>query len=187
MPPPDLAAPAGQYGFTFDRSGYRVPAIIVSPWVRAGLGLPEEHRHTSLIATLRSAWDLGEPFTERDKAAAPFNYVFTLDAPRPPEDWAVPVALPVPPTQIDWESADKTMSNLGKAALPGIIASAKAKGLPLPPEVEEPDFHLTAWLAWDVQAYIGAHLWPQLAPPGGIDQLKTWLQADLRGAVTPES
>ena len=37
VPPPDPAAPAGEFGFTFDRSGYRVPAIIVSPWVDRGL------------------------------------------------------------------------------------------------------------------------------------------------------
>jgi phospholipase C len=30
-PPPDASAPAGQFDFKFDRSGYRVPAIIVSP------------------------------------------------------------------------------------------------------------------------------------------------------------
>ena len=36
VPPPDPAAPAGEFGFTFDRSGYRVPAIVVSPWVESG-------------------------------------------------------------------------------------------------------------------------------------------------------
>ena len=43
---------AGECGFTFDRSGYRVPAIIVSPWVEPGSVYNEEYRHTSLIATL---------------------------------------------------------------------------------------------------------------------------------------
>ena len=36
VPPPDPAAPAGECDFTFDRSGYRVPAIIVSPWIDEG-------------------------------------------------------------------------------------------------------------------------------------------------------
>ena len=36
VPPPDPAGPAGECGFRFDRSGYRVPAIIVSPWVAEG-------------------------------------------------------------------------------------------------------------------------------------------------------
>ena len=187
VPPPDPSAPAGQYGFTFDRSGYRVPAIVVSPWVARGSVFTREHRHTSLIATLREQWDLGEPFTERDKAAAPIDYVFTLDEPRSPDGWAVPVAAPVPPTLIDWEAGDKTLSNLGKAVLPGIIATAKAKGLALPPEVEDPNFHLTTWLAWDVQVYISARIWPQLGPQGaGMDQLRTWLKEDLRAATTPE-
>jgi phospholipase C len=35
VPPPD-PRPGGQLGFRFDRSGYRVPAIIVSPWVDPG-------------------------------------------------------------------------------------------------------------------------------------------------------
>ena len=70
VPPPDPAAPAGEFGFTFDRSGYRVPAILVSPWVEPGSVFNDEYRHTSLIATLRKTWDLGEPFTQRDAVSA---------------------------------------------------------------------------------------------------------------------
>ena len=69
VPPPDPAGPAGEYGFRFDRSGYRVPAIIVSPWVAEGDVFNQEHRHTSLIATLREQWNLGDAFTGRDAAA----------------------------------------------------------------------------------------------------------------------
>ena len=36
VPPPDPSAPVGECDFAFDRSGYRVPAIIVSPWVESG-------------------------------------------------------------------------------------------------------------------------------------------------------
>jgi len=36
VPPPDPAAPPGEFGFRFDRSGYRVPAVIVSPSVEPG-------------------------------------------------------------------------------------------------------------------------------------------------------
>ena len=76
----------GELGFTFDRSGYRVPAIIVSPWVDQGSVYNEEYRHTSLIATLRKTWDLGEAFTRRDASARTFDHVFALrDAPRPEE------------------------------------------------------------------------------------------------------
>ena len=61
VPPPDPATPEGEYGFTFDRSGYRVPAIIVSPWVAEGDVFNEEHRHTSLIATLAGPVEPGRP------------------------------------------------------------------------------------------------------------------------------
>ena len=71
VPPPDPAAPAGEFGFKFDRSGYRVPAIIVSPWVEPGSVFNEEYRHTSLIATLRKVWDLGEPLTHATRPPAP--------------------------------------------------------------------------------------------------------------------
>ncbi len=83
-------------GFTFDRSGYRVPAVVVSPWVAEGEVFNDEYRHTSLIATLREQWDLGEPFTERDAAARTLADVFTLDTPRDPTSWPVPTPRPVP-------------------------------------------------------------------------------------------
>ncbi len=79
VPPPDPSAPEGQLGFTFDRSGYRVPAIVVSPWVAEGEVFNEEHRHTSLIATLREQWALGDPLTGRDAAARTFTHTLTLD------------------------------------------------------------------------------------------------------------
>jgi phospholipase C len=84
VPPPDLSAPAGQLGFTFDRSGYRVPAVIVSPWVDEGIVINDEYRHTSMIATLRKVWGLGDAFTARDAAAVPFDHLLSRDSPRDP-------------------------------------------------------------------------------------------------------
>jgi phospholipase C len=94
VPAPDPSAPAGQDGFTFDRSGYRVPAVIVSPWVAEGEVFNREYRHTSLIATLREQWGLGDPFTARDAAARTFSDVFTLDIPRDPASRPVPDPRP---------------------------------------------------------------------------------------------
>ena len=51
VPSPDAASSPGELGFAFDRSGYRVPAIIVSPWVDEGDGVQRgvpphvAHRH----------------------------------------------------------------------------------------------------------------------------------------------
>ncbi len=182
--PPDPSAPAGQFGFTFDRSGYRVPAIVVSPWVEPGSVYNGEHRHTSMIATLRKLWDLGEAFTERDASAATFDYVFSRTSPRGPEAWAPQAAHPVPAAQVDFEAADTTLSNLGKAALPGILAQAKTRGITLPPEVDDPNFHLTTSLAFDVITLAGTHFWPQLNPAGQA-RARAHLTDDLQAAVQP--
>ena len=98
VPPPDPAAPEGQLGFKFDRSGYRVPAVVISPWVAEGQVFNQEHRHTSLIATLREQWALGDPLTGRDAAARTFTHTLTLDTPRDPRTWPAPDPRPVPPT-----------------------------------------------------------------------------------------
>jgi phospholipase C len=87
---------ATELGFTFDRSGYRVPAIIVSPWVEPGSVCNEEYRHTSLIATLRKAWGLGEPFTERDATARTFDHLFSLATPRDRKPGSPPPRIPCP-------------------------------------------------------------------------------------------
>src|SRR5499427_376188 len=54
----------------------------------------EEYRHTSLIATLRKAWDLGPAFTQRDASARTFDHVFTRGTPREPQTWATVAAQP---------------------------------------------------------------------------------------------
>ena len=75
--PPPAAVPTGSAapdGFTFDRYGVRVPAVIVSPYVAAGSVLrpPADgppFDHTSIIATLNALFDLGQPLSPRVAAA----------------------------------------------------------------------------------------------------------------------
>ena len=98
VPPPDPSAPAGQLGFRFDRSGYRVPAVIVSPWIEEGSVYTEEYRHTSMIATLRKRWDLGEPFSGRDAAARTFDHVFVWTRPGSPTTGLKSPRCRCPPT-----------------------------------------------------------------------------------------
>ncbi len=187
VPPPETSAPAGQFGFRFDRSGYRVPAIMVSPWVESGSVYNAEHRHTSLLATMRKLWQTGEPFTERDKNAAAFDYVFSRETPTDPDEWSVPRANPVPQWQIDWEADDRTLSNLGKVAIPGLLATAKEKGWPIQPELEDPNFHLTAQLAFHAQQLLFKKFWPQLGPQGeSLEQLQATVAEDLKKATQPE-
>ena len=164
MPPPDPAAPAGEFGFTFDRSGYRVPAILVSPWIAQGSVSNDEYRHTSLIATLRKVWNLGEPFTQRDASARTFDALFTLDTPRDPQTWATISALPVPAWQLDAEAVNKGLSGLGKTMGQGVIEMARELGLELPPRADEPNAEITPEVMLGLLREISWHYFPLLAP-----------------------
>jgi phospholipase C len=87
--PPPAAIPAGlpaRNGFTFDRYGPRVPAVVVSPYVPAGSlvrppsdGPPFDH--TSIIATLDRLFDLGAPLSRRAARAPDLMSALTLARP----------------------------------------------------------------------------------------------------------
>jgi phospholipase C len=164
VPPPDAAAPAGESGFTFDRSGYRVPAIMVSPWVEPGSVYNEEYRHTSLIATLRKVWDLGDAFTQRDASARTFEGVFALETARHPATWAIVEAQVVPQWTLDIVAAGDALSTLGKAIGPGVIDAAEKMGVTLPSELVGPNAEFTPELLIKFLRRICWHLFPRLKP-----------------------
>ena len=116
---------------------------MVSPWVEPGSVYNEEYRHTSLIATLRKMWDLGDAFTKRDESARTFEGVFTLDVPRDPATWASVEAQPVPQWTLDIVAAGGALSTLGKAIGPGLLDAAKKMGVPLPSQLDGPNAELT--------------------------------------------
>jgi len=138
VPPPDPSAPAGQMGFKFDRSGYRVPAIIVSPWVEEGIVINDEHRHTSMIATLRKVWGLGNPFTERDAGARTLDHLLSREQPRDPASWPEVKALPVPELHLDMAQVGRALSTLGKTMGGGLLEHAREAGYAVPPELADP-------------------------------------------------
>jgi phospholipase C len=163
VPPPQPSAPPGQLGFTFDRSGYRVPAVIVSPWIEQGSVCTEEYRHTSMLATLREIWNLGPPFTARDAAARSFQHVLRLETPRAPGSWPDVSPLPVPVYQSELVSARQALGTLGRHLCHGLYEHARhATDFPSPPE-SDPD--VSPELAIDFAVRIGARLFPQLAQP----------------------
>jgi phospholipase C len=121
-PSPSPGSPAGQMGFTFERSGVRIPTIVVSAWVNPGTVVNEEFRSTSVIRTLRERFSLGAPLTQRDAVAADIATVLTRDVPRPREEWPQVEALPV-----GWGTklmyiVDKPMANLGRHLFEAAIA-----------------------------------------------------------------
>jgi phospholipase C len=84
----------GNYVFDFTRLGFRVPAVLVSPWIKAGTIDKTEYRHTSI---LRFIGDLlgTPPLTKRDQTAKSFAAVLALAAPRTDCPLTVPsAALP---------------------------------------------------------------------------------------------
>ncbi len=164
VPSPDAASSPGELDFAFDRSGYRVPAIIVSPWVAEGEVFNEEYRHTSLIATLREKWGLGDAFTKRDAVARTFSSVFTLDSPRDPKAWPEPKAQPVPPMQQNSAALGAVISVIGKKLIAGIREYATEnnldiEGLPKDPKADIPDDQVLAV----IREYVAARWFPLLA------------------------
>ena len=167
VPPPDPDGPPGQFGFAFDRSGYRVPAVIVSPWVEESTVCTEEHRHTSMLATLREVWDLGPPFTARDATARSFQNVLRLDTPRDPDSWPDITPLPVPLYQAERVAACQALGTLGRHMCHGLYEHARhAMDLPDPPESGS---DVSPALAIDFAIHLGARLFPKLALPRKSD------------------
>ena len=145
---PDPASSPGELGFTFDRSGYRVPAIIVSPWVAEGEVFNEEYRHTSLIATLREQWELGDPFTARDAAARTFSERLHPRHPARPQDVAGTRRRGrCRRCMQDMAALGAVLSVIGKTLLDGIREYAaehnlEIEGLPKDPKADIPPEHV---------------------------------------------
>ena len=84
------AEDAGPRGY--DRYGFRVPAVIVSPYGRPGYVCSETLDHTSVLKLVEQKWNL-PPLTRRDAAAA--SPLGALDLDGPPA-FLNPPALPAP-------------------------------------------------------------------------------------------
>lgn len=96
---PPLAVPPDGHTeeYTFDRLGVRVPAILVSPWARAGV-ISTVLDHTSLLKYVTEKWNLGS-LGERTAAANSFGVEFQkLGSPRgdTPGSISVPQIAPTP-------------------------------------------------------------------------------------------
>ena len=76
----------------YDRYGFRVPAVIVSPYARPGYVCSEVLDHTSVLRLVEEKWNL-PPLTARDAAAATPLGALDLSA-RPA--FLDPPALPEP-------------------------------------------------------------------------------------------
>jgi phospholipase C len=79
---PPVPGQVSSEGFNFDRLGVRVPAVVVSPYVEAGIRDSTPYDHSSVCKTLERLFGL-PPLTERDRAASPIGGVCGSRTPRP--------------------------------------------------------------------------------------------------------
>jgi phospholipase C len=121
----------------------------------------DEYRHTSLLATLRAVWNLGEPFTARDAAAPSFEKVLSLEAPRPPETWPDVEPLPVPFFQAERGQAVRALGTLGRHVCHGLYEHARHDKDPLDPPDLDPK--VSPALAIEFAEHLGSRLFPRLA------------------------
>jgi phospholipase C len=97
--PPAAVAPGdtrpstglNKYGFTFERYGVRVPAVIVSPWVSRNTIDHRLYDHASIPATLERLFGL-QPLTRRDAQANDLTPLLSLPVARSD----TPLELPSP-------------------------------------------------------------------------------------------
>lgn len=159
-PPPDPAAPAGQMGFTFDRSGQRIPTLAISAWIPERTVVTDEYRNTSLIRTMRERWRLGTPFTARDAIARDIAPVLSLETPRDPADWPEVTPRPVPKFDAALLPPDRPLSVLGRGLLHAALEFEKSLGAKVPKL--EPDAVVTGGEAVALLREGGFDLFPGL-------------------------
>ena len=159
-PPPNRSAGAGQLGFTFERSGVRIPAIAISPWIDERIVVNDTFRSTSILATLRERWSLGKPFSDREAIAPTLRTVLTRDAPREPETWPDVVPRPVPPFDESLIPPDAPLGVLAGAIFFGFLAFGKNLGQKVPDFT--PDAPPTGAEALAIVRDLFGHLYPNL-------------------------
>jgi phospholipase C len=145
--PPDPTAPAGQMGFTFNRSGVRVPAIAVSAWIPERTVVNQEYRHTSLIRTMRERWSLGAPLTARDATARDIAPILSRTTPRPPERWPSVTPRPVPAFNAALLPPGRPLTVLGKSMFGALLEFEKSLGAKVPASASDPNITGTQALA----------------------------------------
>jgi phospholipase C len=142
---PDLP-PTKDFGFKFDRLGVRVPAIFVSPWLKAGTILPDQYEHCSIVKTVRQWFCQDQtPFNWREAKAASFAEIPTLDEMRTDKPQLPLVVtsdgtIPLPPGRSPiLAPADRGNFPVAADAVERIAALAEPTRVPELPPVIAPD------------------------------------------------
>jgi phospholipase C len=149
--PPGAVAPGdtapqdkhNQYGFTFERYGPRVPAIVISPLILKNVIDHRLYDHASIPATIESFFEV-DALTERDAKANRLDALLSLNAPRTD----TPTTLPSPATSqaqpavvmkmmvpdLSTTVAARPNETVDQGTLPVILHSALRQDLEISPE-----------------------------------------------------
>ena len=142
VPPPAARPPSAipTTPFNFDRYGVRVPAVVISPYVRQATILRPQGTmpfdHTSIIATLRKRFSLGPPLTQRDEVAPDLDIALTLETPDNLGPEAVQ-ALPYVPDPADVGAARQRPLNDMQEALLKLAAHLPVAATGVDPRIAE--------------------------------------------------
>jgi phospholipase C len=124
--PPDPTRTKGVAG-GYDRLGFRVPTVIVSPYARKDYVSHVVHDHTSVLRLIETKWNLGA-LTYRDANASNLLDTLDLDAPpaflQPPRLAASslpPDPLPAPPPEAAAGAPFAQPTSLSHLAGPGVV------------------------------------------------------------------
>lgn len=132
-------------GFTFEKYGPRVPALVISPLIPRNLIDHRLYDHASVPATLEALFGLS-PLTKRDAAANPLSSLVTLPAPRKDAPTVLPPvasteAAPLAAVMAD-AAANVSVSRPDDSAddgnLPGIVQAALRQDLAVSLPAERP-------------------------------------------------
>jgi phospholipase C len=137
VPPGDtITASYVQNHFRFDQLGVRVPALVISPYVRKGVIDHTQYDHSSMPATVEGLFGM-KSLTNRDKAANDFLHLLSLETPRTDAPATLPDAAVNPDPlrcEEDDESADALLarrSELRIAQRSGTFRERRVTDFPL--------------------------------------------------------
>ncbi|SDC01720.1 Phospholipase C [Raineyella antarctica] len=145
---PPAARPTGyrgrSSGFTFDRLGPRVPAVIVSPLIPKNLIDHHTYEHSSVAATLVRLFGLGE-FTPRTATSSDLKPLARLETPRTDAPMTLPEpaggstlarVVPTPLQQAQAKRPDRAIEDDPTGIIGATVMSGLSQHLEVTPESE---------------------------------------------------
>jgi phospholipase C len=154
VPPPAAVAPSdtaptgghNKYGFTFERYGPRVPAVVISPWIPKNVVDHRPYDHSSVPRTVEELFGIA-PLTERDRAANSVLSLLSLDIARDDTPSTLPSPANLPGSEMlsmmraasrsyAQSTASRPQDSVNDGNLPVILQAAMRQDIELSPPEE---------------------------------------------------